>query len=397
MTTTLVAPGPPATTRRAPLALLALALGAFGIGLTEFVIVGLLGVIGTDLNVSIPTAGLLVSGYAAGVAIGAPLMTAAGTRISRKTMLLALMGIFVAGNLLSALAPGYELLMTGRIIAALTHGAFFGIGSIVAAGMVAPDRKASAIALMFTGLTLANVAGVPLGTWLGQLFGWRATFWAVTAVGVAALAALALLVPYQPRAESASLRTQLAVFARVQVWLALLITALGFGAVFAAFTFFQPILTQVTGLSEAAVPWLLVVFGLGLFAGNIIGGRLADRALMRTLTGALGALALVLLVFGFTAHNAAGAAFTIFALGATGFAMVPAVQMRVLETAGRESPLASAANISAFNIGIAVASWLGGTAIEHGLGLAAPLWIGAGLAAAALAVALLSGALERRA
>ncbi|MEV6278025.1 MFS transporter [Nocardia sp. NPDC051832] len=395
MTTTLAAPQP-ATAGRAPLALLALALGAFGIGLTEFVIVGLLGVISADLHVSIPTAGLLVSGYAAGVAIGAPLMTAAGARISRKTMLSVLLGIFVAGNLLSALAPGYGLLMTGRIVAALTHGAFFGIGSIVAAGLVAPDRRASAIALMFTGLTVANVAGVPLGTWLGQLFGWRATFWAVTAVGVLALLATALLVPRQPRDESDGLRAQWAVFARVQVWLALLITALGFGAVFAAFTFLQPILTQVTGLPEAAVPWLLVVFGLGLFAGNIGGGRLADKALMRTLTGALAALAVVLLLFGFTAQHAVGATLTLFALGAAGFALVPAVQMRVLESAGRESPLASAANISAFNIGIAVASWLGAAAIDRGLGLTAPLWIGALLATAALAVALLSGALDRR-
>ncbi|MEV5648223.1 MFS transporter [Nocardia sp. NPDC052254] len=396
MTTTLTADAPAQSAHRPGFALAALALGAFGIGLTEFVIVGLLGVIGADLNISVPTAGLLISGYAAGVAIGAPLMTAMGNRIPRKSMLALLMGIFIAGNLLSALAPSYGMLLTGRIIAALTHGAFFGIGSIVAAGLVAPERKGSAIAMMFTGLTLANVAGVPLGTALGQAFGWRSTFWAVTAVGVAALIALTTLVPHQPRTESTGLAGQLAVFARLQVWLALLTTALGFGAVFAVFTFLEPILTEVTDLPEAAVPWLLVVFGLGLFGGNITGGRLADRALMPTVIGALAALAAVLSIFVFTAPHAVGAAITILALGATGFAIVPAVQMRVLETTGGESTMGSAANISAFNIGIAFASWLGGTAIDHGLGLTAPAWIGALLAVAALAVALLSRALERR-
>lgn len=396
MTATRTAPQAPPARNRMPIALLALALGAFGIGLTEFVIVGLLGVIGDDLDVSVPTAGLLVSGYAVGVAVGAPLMTTAGARIPRKTMLLVLMGIFIAGNLLSALAPGYGPLMAGRIVAAFTHGAFFGIGSIVAADLVAPQRRASAIAMMFTGLTLANVAGVPLGTALGQQFGWRSTFWVVTGIGIVALAAIAVLVPQQARPESIGLRAQFAVFTRMQVWLALTITALGFGAVFAAFTYFEPILTEVTGLSDAAVPWLLVVFGVGLFGGNLVGGRLADRALMRTLAGALAALALVLLIFVATSHHAITATLTILALGATGFAMVPAVQMRVLETAGGESSLASAANIAAFNIGIAVASWLGGLAIDHGLGLTAPAWIGALFAAAALGVTLLSNMLDHR-
>lgn len=398
MTTTTAPPLTHAapSARRLPLALLALALGAFGIGLTEFVLVGLLGVVSDDLNVSIPTAALLVTGYAASVAIGAPLMTVAGTRIPRKTMLMALMGIFIVGNLLSAVAPDYPVLLTGRIIAALAHGTFFGIGSIVAANLVAPDRKASAIALMFAGLTLANVAGVPLGTALGQHLGWRSTFWAVTATGVLALAAVALLVPRQPREESAGLRGELAVFGRLQVWLALATTALGFGAVFAAFTFFEPILTEITGVPESVVPWLLVVFGAGLFAGNILGGKLADRALMRTLSGALAALSAVLLAFTFTAHATVPAVITILALGVTGFAIVPAVQMRVLDKAEGAPSLASAVNISAFNVGIAVAAWLGGVAIDNGLGFTAPAWIGALLAAAALAVTLLSSALDRR-
>ncbi|MEV0334463.1 MFS transporter [Nocardia sp. NPDC050717] len=395
MTSISTAPPRAETIHRPEYALGALALGAFGIGLTEFVLVGLLGVIGDDLAISVPTAGLLVSGYAAGVAVGAPLMTALGARVPRKTMLASLLGIFVAGNLLSAVAPNYEVLLAGRIVAALTHGAFFGIGAVVAAGLVVPERRAGAIATMFTGLTLANVAGVPLGTALGQAFGWRSTFWAVTAVGVAALAAVLALVPPQPR-ESVDLRAQLAVFARVQVWAALLTTALGFGAVFAVFTFFEPILTQVTGLPDAAVPWLLVVFGVGLFGGNLVGGRLADRAVLPTLIGALAALTVVLVVFAAVAGHPIGATVAILALGATGFAIVPAVQMRVLDTAGRASTLGSAANISAFNVGIAAASWLGSAAIDRGLGLTAPAWIGAGLAAAALVVILVSRALDSR-
>ncbi|WP_280305345.1 MFS transporter [Nocardia neocaledoniensis] len=395
MTSLSTAPPRAQTAYEPAYALGALALGAFGIGLTEFVLVGLLGVIGDDLSISVPSAGLLVTGYAAGVAVGAPLMTALGVRVPRKTMLASLLGIFVAGNLLSAVAPTYELLLAGRIVAALTHGAFFGIGAVVAADLVAPERRAGAIATMFTGLTLANVAGVPLGTALGQAFGWRSTFWAVTAVGVAALAAVLALVPPQPR-ESVDLRAQLAVFARVQVWSALLITALGFGAVFAVFTFFEPILTEVTGLPDAAVPWLLVVFGVGLFGGNLVGGRLADRAVLPTLIGALTALTVVLVIFAAVVGHPVGATVTILALGATGFAIVPAVQMRVLDTAGRASTLGSAANIAAFNVGIAAASWLGSAAIDRGLGLTAPAWIGAGLAAAALVVTLVSRALDSR-
>ncbi|MGH8876636.1 MAG: MFS transporter [Stackebrandtia sp.] len=379
-----------------PLALLALALGAFGIGLTEFVVVGLLGTISTDLTVSIPTAGLLVTGYAAGVAVGAPIMTAAGSRVPRKAMLMALMGIFIAGNVVAAVAPDYGTLLTGRIASALTHGAFFGIGSVVATSLVAPERKASAIAMMFTGLTVANVAGVPLGTLIGQHFGWRSTFWVVSAVGVASLIAVGALVPRQPR-EPGGLRGELAVFRRGQVWLALVITALGFGAVFAAFTFLEPILTEVSGLPDIAVPAVLVVFGIGMFAGNLVGGKLADRAVMPTMYGSLAALTLILIAFTFTAGSAILAVVTVLVLGAFGFTVVPAFQIRVLDKASGAPALASAANISGFNVGIATSAWLGGLAIDNGLGFTAPSWIGAVFAAAALAVALLSGALDRRA
>ncbi|MFF3722893.1 MFS transporter [Streptomyces erythrochromogenes] len=376
--------------------LLALAVGAFGIGTTEFVIVGLLPEVGDDLSVSIPSAGMLVTGYALGVVVGAPLMTAAGARLPRKTMLVVLMAIFIAGNLLCALAGDYAALMGGRLIAALTHGAFFGIGSVVAADLVAPDRRASAIALMFTGLTLANVLGVPLGTFLGQEFGWRSTFWAVTGIGIVGLLALITLVPAQPAPQSGALRGELAVFRRPQVWLALTTTVLGFGGVFASFTYLAPMMTELAGFSDGAVAWLLVLFGVGLCVGNVLGGRAADRSLMPSLYLILGGLCLVLVVFTFTARAALPAAVTLAAFGAIGFATVPPLQARVMQQAAGAPALASAANIAAFNLGNALGAWLGGLAVAHGLGWTSPTWIGAGLAAAGLGTAALSGHLDRR-
>ncbi|WP_410671923.1 MFS transporter [Amycolatopsis sp. cmx-4-68] len=380
-----------------PAALLALAISAFGIGTTEFVIMGLLPEVAGDFGVSIPSAGLLISGYALGVVVGAPLLTALASRVPRKTVLVALMGLFVVGNVLSALAPSYGLLMTGRVVAALSHGAFFGVGSVVAASLVAPARQAGAIALMFTGLTVANVLGVPAGTALGQAFGWRSTFWVVSALGVAGAVGILALVPHQPKSGDAGLRGELAVFRRPQVWLALAMTALGFGGVFASFTYIAPMMTEVAGFSSGAVTWLLVLFGAGLFAGNLLGGRAADRRLMPSLYVILAALALVLVAFVFTAHAKVPAAITIALFGAAGFATVPPLQARVLAKADGAPALASAANIAAFNLGNAGGAWLGGQAIGAGLGYTAPNWIGAALAAAGLAVALVSGRLDRRA
>jgi DHA1 family inner membrane transport protein len=379
-----------------PLALLALALGAFGIGTTEFVIVGLLPQIAGDFSVSIPSAGLLVTGYALGVVVGAPLMTAAGARLPRKTMLIVLMGVFILGNLICALAPSYPVLMAGRLVAALTHGAFFGIGSVVAADLVAPDRKARAIALMFTGLTVANVAGVPVGTLVGQHLGWRATFWGVTAFGVVGLLGVVFLVPSLASGGTGGLRSELRVFRSPQVWLALAMTTFGFGGVFASFTYLAPMMTRVAGYSDGAVAWLLVLFGIGLCVGNLLGGRAADRRLMPSLYTVLGALAAVLLVFVATAHARVPAAVTIAVFGAVGFATVPLLQLRVMQQAQGAPALASAANIAAFNLGNAIGAWLGGLAIAHGLGFTAPNWIGALLAIAGLATALCSGLLERR-
>lgn len=379
-----------------PLALLALAIGAFGIGTTEFVILGLLPQVADDFGVSVPTAGYLVTGYALGVVAGAPLMTVLGTKISRKRMLMLLMGLFILGNLVSALAPVFAVMLTGRVIASLAHGAFFGIGSVVAADLVAPDKKAGAIALMFTGLTVANVVGVPLGTFVGQDAGWRTTFVIVAALGVLGLLGVARLVPDLPKPEGVRLRHELAALRDVQVLLAMAMTVLGFGGVFAAVTYIAPMMTDVAGYAEGSVTWLLVLFGLGMVAGNLVGGRFADRRLMPMLYTALGSLAAVLALFTLTAHGKVSAAATIFLIGALGFATVPPLQKRVLDQASGAPTLASAVNIGAFNLGNALAAWLGGLVISAGLGYTSPNWVGGALAASALVLAVVSSRLERR-
>ncbi|MEV7288191.1 MFS transporter [Streptomyces sp. NPDC093252] len=379
-----------------PLALLALAIGAFGIGTTEFVIMGLLPEVAADFGVSIPTAGFLVTGYALGVVLGAPLMTVLGTKISRKRMLMLLMGLFILGNLLSALAPAFGIMLTGRVIASLAHGAFFGIGSVVAAELVAPTKKAGAIAMMFTGLTVANVVGVPLGTLVGQSVGWRVTFAVVAGLGVIGLAGIARLVPDLPKPDGVHLRHELAAFKNAQVLLAMAMTVLGFGGVFAAITYIAPMMTRVAGFADGSVTWLLVLFGLGMVGGNLLGGRLADRALMPLLYVSLGALAVVLALFTLAAHDKTLSAISVFLIGALGFATVPPLQKRVLDQAHGAPTLASAVNIGAFNLGNALAAWLGGIVISAGLGYTAPNWVGGLLAAAALVLALVSAALERR-
>ncbi|WP_326593172.1 MFS transporter [Streptomyces brevispora] len=379
-----------------PLALLALAIGAFGIGTTEFVIMGLLPEVAADFQVSIPTAGFLVTGYALGVVLGAPLMTVLGTRVARKRMLMILMGLFVIGNVVSATAPVFDVMLVGRVIASLAHGAFFGIGSVVAADLVAPHKKAGAIAMMFTGLTVANVVGVPLGTYIGQSVGWRATCFAVAALGVIGLLGVAGLVPDQPRAEGVRLRHELAAFRNVQVLLAMAMTVLGFGGVFAAITYITPMMTEIAGYSASSVTWLLVLFGLGMVGGNLLGGKFADRHLMPLLYVSLGALAVVLSLFTLTAHNKIAAAVTIVLIGGLGFATVPPLQKRVLDQAAGAPTLASAVNIGAFNLGNALSAWLGGVVISAGLGYTAPNWVGAVLAASALVLAVVSSTLERR-
>lgn len=374
-----------------PAGLYALTAGAFGIGVTEFVIMGILLEVSLDLGVSIPAAGLLISGYALGVVVGAPVMTVLTGRWPRKTTLLALMVIFTLGNTACALAPNYETLMVARVVTAFAHGTFFGVGSIVATGLVAPDKKASAIAIMFTGLTVANILGVPFGTWLGQALGWRATFWAVTAVGVLALVVLGRYVPRdQATPEVSDWRNDLRVLARGPVLIGLLTTVLGFGGTFTVFTYIAPILTQVSGFAESAVSPILLVFGAGLVAGNLIGGRLADRHLARAVLGTLLILAAVMGLMAFAIHDRILAIVFVGLLGAAAFATVPPLQMWVLSKAeGAGQSLASSFNIGAFNLGNAIGAWLGGFTLDHGLGLGDLPWIAALVPLAATATALL--------
>lgn len=379
-----------------PLALVALAISAFGIGTTEFVIVGLLPELARDLDISIPAAGTLVSGYALGVVVGAPVLALAATRLDRRRALAGLMVLFVAGNLLSAVASNYPLLLTGRIVAALCHGAFFGIGSVLAADLVAPQRRAGAIALMFSGLTLANVLGVPFGTALGQHFGWRSTFWAVTALGLISLAGLLAFVPSTTTPEHETLRAQLLPLRRLPVWLALATTVLGFGGLFASFTYVAPTMTDVAGYRPDAVTWLLVLFGAGLCIGNAIGGRLADRVGAAALPVLLLLLAGVLVAFRFTAANTVTAAITLFLLGVVGFATVPGLQSQVIERAGGTTTLAAAVNIAAFNLGNAIGAYLGGVVIDAGFGYTAPNLAGAALAVGGLTLAVAGIAVAAR-
>ena len=371
-----------------PVALLALAIGGFGIGLTEFVIMGLLPQVADDFGVTETTAGYLISGYALSVAVGALLLTLALTRVPRKTALLGLMCLFIAGNLISALAPTYGVMMTGRVVAALCHGAFFGIGAVVAADLVLAERRAQAISLMFGGLTVANVLGVPLGTLLGQVAGWRSTFWAITVIGVAAFAGIVALVPAHTARETAPtrVRTELTAFRTPQVWYSILLTVLGYGGMFGGFTYIAYTLTEVSGFSEHAVPWLLVVFGLGLFAGNMAGGRWADRNLLRTLGSLLVGLTVILVLFALLAGSQVLTVAALLLMGFFGFATVPGLQMRVMAHASHAPTLASGANIAAFNVGNALGAWIGGVTLAAGLGYTSPLWAGAAVTLAAIVV-----------
>lgn len=383
-------PAPPAASGRLPLALYALTAGAFGIGTTEFVIMGLLTQVAADLRVSLPAAGLLISGYALGVFVGAPLLTLATARLPRKAVLVGLMVVFTLGNLACALAPGYGGLMAARVVTALAHGTFFGVGAVVATGLVPRERQASAISLMFAGLTVATLLGVPAGAWLGLQAGWRATFWAVAALGVLATAVIAALVPAE-RARPAPLRTaqQIAAVARPQVLLGLSMTVLGFAGVFTVYTFIQPILLRVTGLSEAAVSPVLLVFGVGMIAGNLLGGRLADRRPAASLPITLGALAAVIGTLGLAMHSAPAMVLCTGLLGVAAFATVSPMQLWVLRQAGDAGrTLASSLNIGAFNLGNALGAWLGGLVLAHGGGLAATAPAGAAATLAGLALAI---------
>ncbi|MBL0646079.1 MFS transporter [Aeromonas caviae] len=385
-----------------PLALFALTLSAFAIGTTEFVIVGLIPTIAEQLNVSLPSAGLLVSLYALGVAIGAPVLTALTGKLPRKWLLVGLMALFTVGNLLAWQAPGYESLIVARILTGLAHGVFFSVGSTIATGLVAKEKAASAIAIMFSGLTVALVTGVPLGTWIGQVFGWRETFLVVSLLGLVAMVGSMLLVPGNlPKGAASSVREQLSVLTRKPLLLVYAKTALGYGGAFTAFTFLAPILQQVSGFSAGAVSLILLVYGVSVAVGNIWGGKLADRmGPLPALKLLFAGLAVVLLVLTFTAPHPVLAVLTVLVWGAFAFGNVPGLQVLVVKQAERHTPnavdVASGLNIAAFNVGIALGSVVGGFVVEH-LGLMHTPWISALIVLLAYGLTHVSEAGERRA
>ncbi len=384
-----------------PLALFALTIAAYAIGTTEFVIVGLLPTVANDLHITLPLAGLIVSVYALGVTFGAPVLTALTGRIERKPLLLGLMGLFILGNSAAALSPSYEMLLVARVISAFAHGVFFSVGATIAAGLVPEDRRASAIAMMFMGLTVAIVTGVPLGTLIGQIFGWRATFFAVAALGIVAFIGIAALLPSTlQKAPAASLMEQLRVLASWRLLLAFAMTALGYGGTFVTFTFLASILQELTGFAESTVSLVLVLYGLAIAAGNLAGGRIADRDPVKALGWLFGLQALVLALFTFTATSATAALLTLVALGFLSFANVPGLQLYVVQLAKRFRPnaidVASALNIAAFNLGIAVGAWIGGMVVASPLGLGATPWVGAMLVSSALVLTLISASLDRK-
>jgi len=384
-----------------PLALWALALSAFAIGTTEFVIVGLIPTIAASLDVSVPSAGLLVSLYALGVAIGAPVLTALTGRVPRKQLLLGLMVLFTLGNLVAWMAPNYASLMAARVLTGLAHGVFFSIGSTIATGLVPKEKAASAIALMFTGLTVALVTGVPIGTFIGQHFGWQATFLAVSVLGVIAIIGSAILVPSDiAGSKPASLLTQLAVLKKPRLLLVYAMTTLGYGGTFIAFTYLAPILQEVAGFEASTVGLVMLVYGVSVAAGNIWGGKLADRhGPVRALQIVFALLAVVLLVLSFTAPNKTLVLLTVLAWGAVAFGNVPGLQVYVVQRAEIDAPravdVASGLNIAAFNVGIALGAWGGGLIVAK-LGLMATPWIGALVVIGALLLTTLAGWLDRR-
>lgn len=370
--------------------LLALAVGAFGIGVTEFAPMGLLPVIANDLGVSIPTAGLLISAYAMGVVIGAPLMTLTTGRVPRRTLLILLAGIFTLGNVLAAVSDTYALLMAARVVTSFNHGAFFGVGAIVAASLAPSERRAGAVAAMFMGLTIANVVGVPLATWAGEHLGWRAAFWGISALGVATMAALRLTLPALPAPASGDPMAELRVLTRGRVLGALGLTALGSSAMFTVFTYITPILRDVTHGSLGFITAMLVIYGVGLTAGNWLGGRFADRSVDRTLIVALGSLTVILLAFALLMPFKVPTAILVFLWGIASFALVPPLQVRVMQAAADAPNLASAMNIGAFNLGNAIGAVVGGGVIAAGLGFPAVALAGAVASALGLFAVLVS-------
>ncbi|MFF7981061.1 MFS transporter [Streptomyces sp. NPDC007901] len=378
-----------------PLALLALAVVTFGIGTTEFATMGLLPQIADGLGVSVPHAGNLVSAYALGVVVGAPVLTGIGARVPHKRLLLLLTGLFVVGNTASALAPNFGLLFAARFLAGLPHGALFGVGAVVASKLVAPDRAARAVSRVFLGLTIANIIGVPAGTALGQHLGWRYAYCAVAVIGLVALAALALLVPHQPRGPQAGIRQELRAMGNRQVFIGLATAVVGFGGFFAVYSYLVPMLTHLTGISDASTTLVLALYGVGMTLGTLVAGPLTDRALRPTLYAGITLLAAALVTFYFTVHSTVPALVTVTFIGAMGALITTPVQMLLMINAKDAPTMAAASNHSAFNMANAAGAWLGGLVISAGWGWAAPNLVGAVLAMAGLGLAVTGGFLDR--
>ena len=372
----------------------ALSIGGLAIGTGEFAAMGILPSVAADVGATIPETGHMISSYALGVTVGAPLIAVAFARAPRRALLIGLMAFFLAGNVASALATSYGAVVAARFLAGLPHGAYFGVAMLFAASMVPASRRGQAAANVLLGLSVANVVGVPAATWLGQAFGWRATFIAVAGLAAATIALVRLLTPEVSPSAAASPMRELGALKRPQVWLTLGVAAIGFGGIFAVYSYVSPTLTEVTGLSSAMVPPMLAVLGLGMIAGNVAGGLLADRALKATMAGVLIYSAATLGLFVFASANPWTAALNLFLIGGC-IAMGPALQTRLMDVAGDAQTLAATLNHSAFNVANALGAWLGGIAIATGYGWTSPGWVGAILAVGGLAILCVSLALER--
>ncbi|MFG1815852.1 MFS transporter [Kribbella sp. NPDC049174] len=384
------------TSRPVGLALFALATGGFAIGTTEFVTMGLLPQIADGVNISIPTAGHLISAYAIGVVVGAPVIAALGARTGRKRLLLGLMAVFVLGNVLSAVASSYEFLMAARFLTGVPHGAFFGIGAVVGASLVPVNRRAWAVSMSMVGLPVSNIIGVPLTTLMGQKLGWQAPFLAVGVLGLLTLVAVWFWVAPQPVGSDVNVRSELSALARPQVWMALLVGMVGFGGMFATYSYITPTMTELAGFSAAAVTIVLAVYGVGMTCGTVVGGRLADRSLMGSLYGGLIAIAIVLGTFGWLAQTKPTALVAVFAMGFSASILVPALQTRLMDVAHEGQSLAASLNHSTLNIANALGAWLGSVVLAAGYGYEWPSRLGAGLALAGLILALISGFMDRQ-
>ncbi|GGA32081.1 MFS transporter [Paenibacillus physcomitrellae] len=378
-----------------PISILSLTVGAFAIGMTEFVIMGILPNVAQDLNVSIPTAGQLITMYALGVAVGAPILTILTHRIPQKLLLCLLMVIFILGNGVSVIAPNYAFLMGARLLTALTHGTFFGVGAVIASNLVKPDRRAGAVSIMMAGLTIANIIGVPVGTFIGQHLGWRASFATISLMGVVALIGVMIFIPKIKQDESGGILQQVSALVKPKLLLFLFVAALGNAGLFAVFTYITPLLTQITGFAESNVTWILVLFGCGVTIGNIIGGKLADWKLMPSVLGIYLTTSVLLTILTFTIHSHVAAVLTIFLWGMASFAVMPGMQIRVMNLAKGAPALASTSSHSAGNLGNAAGAFIGGWTINQ-LSIGALPWVGAVLVGLGLVIGAISYAAERR-